>query len=1019
MNQPQLDNPFQESRLNLGSDYRPEWDVPELNRSITERLAQHIREVKGRVQPDPGQMISVLLSPPGFGKTHLFGRIGSKLGDEVLFVFVPAFEDVSQPLEHIRWHVVETLFRQTAGNPSGLQRALARLCQPSFVQYVSQFPPSLAARYQALLPTLQEGSQAVLDLVQAVTPLEPFRRLAASIAHRLPHIAFPIVNALALGWSPLADLARCWLRGDSLPKNDLAALGLPENADPPRPLDVLKAIAPLLQYQTPLVICCDQIEMVLKAPKGPEQVSAELVEILHQVPNQILLLSCLQTEWEKFLNSSFSAFRQRVANPQRLADLTESQAVELVARRMQCWNGREPQQEKTWPFEEASIRMYVRDCSQNPRSLIQRCGELFAGWLEGNRNESLYVTRPKDVADPAKLFLQLWNAELESIARDPAVTWSDYQEERLYRGVHEMLTLARDAGREMAGVRVRNVAENALRQRGQVKRRAVALDLAEGKQTDRVVVAVTTLNNGPNFRFYFEDIEFALQGQTKGCLLVHRQAEFQMGAGTRARFEPLLGKKLRVFALDQNLATLLRLECLLRFLDRASGQELQLDNVTLSYKDCQDYLLKTAVLDNVDLLKSLSAWCMPEATAEAAIPPSAVAVAIGATVQDAATDRASTTTVVPAVGSAVALAPSPHDNLRESGAKDESWAIEKLNILVAKLKLWGLPVSPVGVEIGPAFARLKIDPTGSRTTFNKVRDKTTDLKIQLGLKSAPLIDSQPGCISVDVELPRRRTVALAEVLADAPVDLANRPVFPVGVDVAGQPHWLDLSDTSDCHLLVAGQTGSGKSEFLRALVVTLAMRLDPDQLQFVIIDPKRVTFNLGTLESPYLHAPVAYEAEAALPLFEWCMEETRNRYEMLAQQRKTNVGQLEDQTLLPRVVVVVDEFAELLVQKETKTALNGLLKQIGALARAAGIHLVLATQRPDKDVVTPLLKSNLPGRIALHVANEANSKLILGDPSAAYLLGKGDLLWQHGGGLLRLQSPFVSQTELEKALRAH
>ena len=993
------DNPFSESRLNAGSDFRPDWDVIDLNRLIADDLVKQIRAVKGHVKPDPSQMIRVLLAPPGYGKTHLFGRIGHELDGEVLFSFVPAFEDVTRPLQQIRSHVVENLFRERSGRPSLLHQALARLCQPSLVEYVAAFPPSLAAQYQSLLSGLQADPMAVLGLVQTVKALIPFQRLASSIARRLPQIPFPVINALALGWSPLADVARRWLRGDFLPMEELTQLGLPTDAGPPSALDVLKGIAPLLGYQTPMVICCDQIEMTFKQPEGPRQVSAELLEIIHQVPNQVLILSCLETEWPKFKELSVQAFKQRVAKPLIVSELSETQAVELVARRMQCWNGREPHPGSTWPFEEASIRMYVRDCSQNPRSLIQRCGELFAGWLEGHRKESLYVTRPKDVADPAKLFLQMWNAELESIARDPAVTWSDYQEERLYRGVHELLTLARDAGRDMAGVRVRNVAENALRQRGQVKRRAVAVDLAEGKQTDRVVVPVTTLNNGPNFRYYFEDIELALQGQTAGCLLVHRQVEFQMGSKTRENFDSLLGKKLRVFALDQNLATLHRLECLLRFLDRASGQELQLDSVTLSYKDCQDYLLKTSILDNVDLLKSLSAWCKPETTKEAASSPSAI--------------------VVPAVGSAVALAPSPHDNLCESGTKDKSWAIEKLNVLAAKLKLWGMPVSPVGVEIGPGFARLKIEPTGSRTTFNKVRDKTTDLKIQLGLKNAPLIDSQPGCISVDVELPHRRTVALAEVLAYAPVDLANRPALPVGVDVAGQPYWLDLSDTSDCHLLVAGQTGSGKSEFLRALVAALAMRLAPEQLQFVIIDPKRVTFNLGTLESPYLHAPVAYEAEAALPLFEWCMEETRNRYEMLAQQRKTNVGQLEDQTLLPRVVVVVDEFAELLVQKETKTALNGLLKQIGALARAAGIHLVLATQRPDKDVVTPLLKANLPGRIAFHVANEANSKLILGDPNATYLLGKGDLLWQHGGGLLRLQSPLVAQSELEKALRAH
>src|SRR5262249_39488178 len=157
------------------------------------------------------------------------------------------------------------------------------------------------------------------------------------------------------------------------------------------------------------------------------------------------------------------------------------------------------------------------------------------------------------------------------------------------------------------------------------------------------------------------------------------------------------------------------------------------------------------------------------------------------------------------------------------------------------------------------------------------------------------------------------------------------------------------------------------SEFLRVLCAGLARRLSPDQLQFVLIDPKRVTFNLGSLESPYLKFPVALDTEEAMPLLQWCLDETRRRYDLLAQQKKTNVGELDDATLIPRVVVVIDEFANLLEDKSSKAVLTSLLKLIGAMSRAAGIHLVLATQRPDKDVVTPLLRDNLPGRVGLQV----------------------------------------------------
>ncbi len=242
-------------------------------------------------------------------------------------------------------------------------------------------------------------------------------------------------------------------------------------------------------------------------------------------------------------------------------------------------------------------------------------------------------------------------------------------------------------------------------------------------------------------------------------------------------------------------------------------------------------------------------------------------------------------------------------------------------------------------------------------------------------------------------------------------------VFPLGLDVAGEAHWLNLADPADCHLLVAGTTGSGKSEFLKAMVAGLASRLSADQIQFYFIDPKRVTFNFGGQKSPYLRAPVAYNIEDAMPLIQECLEETARRFNLLQERKLSNVAELGQSSLIPQIVLVIDEFANLMEDKSGKKAMTSLLRQIGSMSRAAGIHLVLATQRPDKDVITPLLRDNLPGRIALKVAGPANSNLILGSPEAAYLLGKGDLLWKRGGGLLRLQSPFVSQGELEKYLR--
>ena len=265
-------NPLRESRLNSSQDYRPKWDVPGLNQEESDLLVREVRRVRDekRKEPDPAQMLYVLLAQPGYGKTHLFGRLGYLLGDEVFFVFVPAIEDAARPLEHIRWHLVESLFRPRPPRQSPLVVTLARLCRPSFRQYVSEFPPALKDRHRELVQDFEApggGGYAMLEMVRAVKELEPFLVLAHSMAAKSPHLPGPVVRALALGWSPAADLARRWLRGEALPEEDLERLGLPD--EPPKPADVLRAVPALLRHRVPVVVCCDQIESVLDKQDGP------------------------------------------------------------------------------------------------------------------------------------------------------------------------------------------------------------------------------------------------------------------------------------------------------------------------------------------------------------------------------------------------------------------------------------------------------------------------------------------------------------------------------------------------------------------------------------------------------------------------------------------------------------------------------------------------------------------------------------------------------------------------------
>src|SRR5690606_8451901 len=152
--------------------------------------------------------------------------------------------------------------------------------------------------------------------------------------------------------------------------------------------------------------------------------------------------------------------------------------------------------------------------------------------------------------------------------------------------------------------------------------------------------------------------------------------------------------------------------------------------------------------------------------------------------------------------------------------------------------------------------------------------------------------------------------------------------------------------------------------------------------------------------SPYLHSPVANDVAEALPLLRECVEEMNRRYALLQERGLEHAGELTGKDAVPRWVVVFDEFADLMLGRSTKKEMETHLKRLGGMARAAGIHLVLGTQRAEAQVCTPLLRSNLPGRISLKTASERDSKLILETGDAAHLLGKGDLLWQYGGGLV-------------------
>ncbi|MFB2918088.1 DNA translocase FtsK [Aerosakkonema funiforme] len=337
--------------------------------------------------------------------------------------------------------------------------------------------------------------------------------------------------------------------------------------------------------------------------------------------------------------------------------------------------------------------------------------------------------------------------------------------------------------------------------------------------------------------------------------------------------------------------------------------------------------------------------------------------------------------------------------------------------LVETLKSFAINVDYQGAAIGPAFIRVKLKPQLGVKVVS-ILNRYADLQVQLELAYPPMIAPQAGYVSVDLPRVDRQIAKIEDYIqhqrlpATAPVKIA------IGVNLDGELVEADLSDPNTCHFLVGGTTGSGKSEFLRSLLLSLLWRHAPDRLKIALVDPKRVTF--PEFEGiPWLYSPVVKDSESAISLMNELVTEMEERYRLFEAAGCPDISyyNLQASKPLPRIVCIFDEYADFMAEKEIRNALELCIKRLGAMARAAGIHLIVATQRPEAKVVTPLIRSNLPGRIALRTASEADSVIVLGGDrkAAAYLLGKGDLLYQVGSHLHRLQSLLATIIELPQS----
>ncbi|MCX7338030.1 MAG: DNA translocase FtsK 4TM domain-containing protein [Alphaproteobacteria bacterium] len=365
------------------------------------------------------------------------------------------------------------------------------------------------------------------------------------------------------------------------------------------------------------------------------------------------------------------------------------------------------------------------------------------------------------------------------------------------------------------------------------------------------------------------------------------------------------------------------------------------------------------------------------------------------------------------------------------------------------LEEFGVRGEIVNIRPGPVVTMYELKPAAGIKT-SRVIGLADDIARSMSALSAR-IAVIPGQNVIGIELPNpsRQTVYLKELLttSDYQASKANLPLI-LGKDIGGQPIIIDLAKTP--HLLVAGTTGSGKSVSINTMILSLLFKLSPEQCKFIMIDPKMLELSVYD-EIPHLLSPVVTDPKKAVVALKWAVREMENRYRAMAKLGVRNIdgfnarleeakgngeilvrrvqtgfdpdsgkpifeNQTFDFTPLPYIVVVVDEMADLMLVAGKE--IEGTVQRLAQMARAAGIHLIMATQRPSVDVITGTIKANFPTRISFQVTSKIDSRTILGEQGAEQLLGQGDMLYMAGGGrITRVHGPYIRDDEVERIVK--
>ncbi len=364
----------------------------------------------------------------------------------------------------------------------------------------------------------------------------------------------------------------------------------------------------------------------------------------------------------------------------------------------------------------------------------------------------------------------------------------------------------------------------------------------------------------------------------------------------------------------------------------------------------------------------------------------------------------------------------PLDLFSEVDLDEEIYSDESLKarskLLELKLQDYGVKANVVSVAQGPVVTLFELDLEAG-IKGERITNLSKDIARALSVISVRVVENIPGKTTIGIEIPndRRQTVHLSEIIKSTAFQNASSNIsVALGKNISGNPVVIDLAKTP--HLLVAGTTGSGKSVAINSMIVSMLYKSTSKDVRLILIDPKML--ELGVYDDiPHLLTPVVTDMRLAANALTWCVGEMERRYDLLAEKGVRNIDSFNDNVetedeKLPKIVIVIDEFADLFLVVGKK--IEELIARLAQKARAAGIHLILATQRPSVDVITGLIKANIPSRISFKVSSKIDSRVVLDQVGSESLLGHGDMLYLETGKsiLQRVHGTYVSDEDVNE-----